>query len=728
MAVITPYTERVNPQGQVGGQASPNAFGAQVGSALQNIGGSMMGYAETLYRNEAEADVTNVHVEMAKKRAEWQQKLNQMANETKPGDDTFMQRVMTGIQGDFDAFGQSVKTRAGEQTFARMAANMTSMFGQEAAGIQSRLDGEFAKNQYVTMSKSLGTVAAQDHTQWKSLVDQGLNAINDPNGRFARIPEPTREAFRRSIEEEIKYDAAKGFARRFPNAVLGTTPTELRQSLQQVVAQQPRPGLPPNLNAPLVKPYDETNIESRARKVDAPSEFDGFFMQAGALYNLDWRELKMRAVVESNLNPKASSGQAYGIMQLTPETAKRLGVQLPDANATEVPVNLTQASIFAAAKLISEYRTKANGDMSQVDMMYYGGEGGTAWGPNTKQYAANMAALRQRVGLGSAKPPEAFAPTQVAMAGDGQDWKKPTTGIDFIDSLPADKFFSILTEAEQYQRAYDTQSERARIEAERQKKKEQDAVMTGYLARVINPTQENGGALSETEIVQNNVLDWQQKQHMIDYSIRRTRELASMAEPKSNPAEVRRLLLDIHAADDDPVKSYNMDPVMESYRKGYISTPEMQMLRREVEQLRDGTTSGFQKQVQNARNAVNTALTRSIMGQAQPEVAADASYRFMMDMEQQIAAYRKENKDPRALLDPNAREYLLKPERIQSFMQGSSQALGDNATKAAGAEARTENREAVSGYSIGKIYTVNGKQMIYMGGPLNVRSSWQEAR
>ena len=670
MAVINTYEDRVAAQGGLNTRADGAAFGANVGAAVQGLGGEVMNYGQTLYQNEVQNDVTNVHVEMAKKRAKWQQKLTDMANQTQPGDETFVPRLQQGLQSDFQNLSQSFKTREGQQTFAKMSADMSSMFMQEAVGIQSRLSGEFAKNQYNSMSNSLGSVAAQDHTQWESLVNQGKAAIDDPNGRFAKVPEATREAFKQSLEEQLKYDAAKGFARRYPNAVLGSVPSELRQSVQQAAANQPRPGLPPDLKAPVVKPYDQATIDSRAKLVNQPSQYDRLFQEAAQLYNLDWRELKMRAVVESGLNPNAKSSQgATGIMQMVPATAQQLGVDPSDP----------KAAIFAGAKLIADYRTKANGDMAKVDMMYYGGENGSGWGANTKQYAANLAALRQSVGLGSSVPPEAFAENAVMQVAASQDWKKPSTGIGFIDSLPADKFFTILTEAEHYQRAYDTQSERARIEREHEEKKAQQATMNGFLSRVIDP--QANGALDEQEIIRNPTLTWEQKQHMIDYKIRRTRELAAMAESKSNPAEVRRLMLLVHAADDDPAKTYNMDPVMDAYKMGNISTPEMQMLRKEVEQLRDGNTNGFAKDVNNARNVVFTALTRSILGQAQPEVAADAAYRFNADMEKQIETYRKQNKDPRVLLDPTSRDYLLKPERIQSFMQNGRAAVSEAATK-----------------------------------------------
>lgn len=663
MPEIQTYDERVLPQGQIEARATPNDFGAQVGDAIQGLGQSVARYQEVRHQNEVAEDVTKVHVEMAKVRARWQQELQDRENAAEPGDQTFAPKLMDDISKQMAQTGGQFTTRQGQQLFSRMSSDMSSMFGQEAIGAQGRLSGLAAKNRFTDLANSLGAAAAQDHTQWESLVKQAHAAVDDQNGIFGRVPRPVREQFKQTLEEQIKFDAARGFARRYPNAVLGSVPPELRTQVQQAVAtpEQTRPGLPPDLGANRVKPYSQQQVSGLAGKVNTPSPYDKMFQEAAQRYNLDWRELKLRSAAESGFNPAARSDQgAVGIMQFMPETARALGID---------PGN-PQEAIFGAAKLLADYRTKAGGDMAKVDMMYYGGESGKGWGPNTRQYAANLAAARQAVGLGSQVAPESFAPTpEAVLASSGQDPAKSRTGIGFIDSLPADKFFHILTEAEHYQRAYDSQGERARLEKDRLEKEQQNKVMDGFLQRIVDPTASQGGEVAEQEIITSPVLKWDQKQHMVQYKLARARELAAGAEAKTNPVEVRNLMLQIHAADNDPSKTYNIDPVMDAYRLGRISTPEMRMLRTEVEQMRDGNGSSFGKRVQQAREVVYQGLTRSIIGQAQPEVAIDAAYRFNADLEAKVAALRKDGKDPSTLLDPASRDYLLRPERIQGFMQ-----------------------------------------------------------
>lgn len=678
MAEIRPYTSQIVAQGA---RADGNDFGAQIGAGLQNIGQGLGEVGTALYQQESNDEVTQAHVMAAQQRAKWQQELTDRANSADPSDKEFATRMSNDItQSQQDLAGQ-FKTRAGQQTFAKLSADMASMFGQEAVGVQSRLAGEDAKNKYTSSMASLGQIAAQDHTQWESLLKQAHSTIDT----FTQVPQTTRDQLKEAAREKILYDTALGFARRYPDAVLGSVPKEIKSVVQQVQANGGKPptppGLPPNLNADFVKPYDQGRIDQVARRVDTPSPYDAYFEEAGRLYNIDPRELKLRAVVESSLDPRAvSQAGAKGLMQFTDATAAKYGLTNPQD---------PRESIMAGAKMMAEYKKKAGGDMATVDKMYYGGEGGTAWGPNTNQYAANLAAVRNSLNLGTPVQPAAFVAPPAVQAGDRTDWKKPTTGISFIDQLPADKFFDVLSKAEHYQRAQDTAMERDRMERDRQVREQQESVMKSMYARIIAPTPENGGPLSEREILDNTGLKFEQQQHMIQTKMARERELSANAEAKTNPAEVRRLMLEIHAADNDPRKTYNADDVMESYKAGRISTNEMMVLRKEVEQLRDGNTSGFQKDVQNARNAVYTSLTRSIIGQAQPEVAADAAYRFNADMERQIADLRKQNKDPRVLLDPNSRDYLLRPERIQSFMPGGSQSVSQAASARAAQEAKS---------------------------------------
>lgn len=677
MAEVKSYTDSILPQGQLNAQASPEEFGAGVGQAIKGFGQAIRGYEQAVYENDVRNDVTSVHVNMAKKRAEWQQRITDMANNAPPGDTTFQVRVMEEAQRDLESLAGGLKTQQGKQTLAVSVANMVGMFGQEAAGLQARMNGEFAKNQYVELSDNLSSIAAKDHTQFDNLVVQGISAIDDPNGRFALVPESTREAFRQSITQEISLAAAKGFARKYPNAVLGNVAPELRSSLQIAVANSPTPGVPPDLGADKVKPYNPAQISGIAKQVAQPSPYDDMFKDAARLYNLDWRELKMRAVAESGLNPTAVSSQnAGGIMQMTPETAAKLGVDRNDPSE----------AIFGAAKLIAGYRAKANGDMVKVDMMYYGGESGTEWGANTKQYAANLSAVRGLTGLGSGASPEQFAPTPEMLVAANMGSQPTKTGYSFIDGLPGDKMLSVLTEAEHYQRAHDTLAERSYVEAKKQRQQIAEAALDRYTQRVLNPSPENGGPVNEIEIAGDTRLDSGEKQHMMAYINQYTRERQSGQEAKSNPENVRGLMLRIYAADNDPDKLYDPTPLRQALAQRQITTAEFGQLNRELNEMKSSSTNGFRKDVNNIMGVVERSLQQNMDMQMLERTSlgatANAVYQFKNDLENQITAFRAQNKDPRVLLDPTSPEYVLKPGRLNKFVPDYKKMVGDAAAKA----------------------------------------------
>lgn len=152
-----------------------------------------------------------------------------------------------------------------------------------------------------------------------------------------------------------------------------------------------------NFSADMVKPYTPQRIQQIAQQVSAPSPYDDMFKAAAQKYGVDWRELKMRAAVESGMRadavgPATANGQSIGLMQVEKGNAARAGFD---------PRN-PQASIDWSAQQLASYARAADGDQSIVDKTYYGGQNRKEWGKNTNQYAANLAAVRAAMGNQSA--------------------------------------------------------------------------------------------------------------------------------------------------------------------------------------------------------------------------------------------------------------------------------------------------------------------------------------
>lgn len=155
---------------------------------------------------------------------------------------------------------------------------------------------------------------------------------------------------------------------------------------QQGIGTPPASGAPiaKDLGAPTVPAYLPDQIQNIVKQVQAPSQYDALFQKYGQMYNVSPTELKLRAVAESGLKSDATSSQgAQGLMQITPDTAARLGI---DATKPE-------QAIMGAAKLMSQAGGTFGSDMTAVDRTYYGGNA-TAKGPNTDQYVENLRAVR----------------------------------------------------------------------------------------------------------------------------------------------------------------------------------------------------------------------------------------------------------------------------------------------------------------------------------------------
>ena len=157
-------------------------------------------------------------------------------------------------------------------------------------------------------------------------------------------------------------------------------------------------GTPKDMGADTVKPYSAKQVSDMQALVAKPSQFDPLFEKAHAAYpDVAVSDLKLHAAAESSMNPNAvfkdKDGNiiSQGLMGIATSNNSKLGVTDP-TNAEQ--------SIMAAAKLMHENGATTTKD---ADLQYYGGKNGQ--GPNSQQYAENLAAVRGSGTSGSTPPP-----------------------------------------------------------------------------------------------------------------------------------------------------------------------------------------------------------------------------------------------------------------------------------------------------------------------------------
>ena len=198
------------------------AFGDQVGGRRANAGdfgmpgiegvADKVGAAFSVIQDNADrANVSDVHAKMAQARAEWTVALQERAQGMQPGDTTFLPKFDADLQKYLGETEQNIVTsRAGQMAFQKAAADMRAHLFVSAGEYQAKAVGAKAVQDFGTYVDANTRTAITDPTQYDALLKQTRDAINDPNGLYAKVPGPQRAALLKKAEEDLTYGAAKG--------------------------------------------------------------------------------------------------------------------------------------------------------------------------------------------------------------------------------------------------------------------------------------------------------------------------------------------------------------------------------------------------------------------------------------------------------------------------------------------------------------------------------------
>ena len=321
------------------------------------------------------------------------------------------------FDGAVAAIGDGLQNQQQKQMFQQRAAIASGQFQSSLMQHQAQQTTVFANDtDNATIKNGLSAIAANPYDQVRydtemMNVSASLAAKFQRNGYSAPMADQERKSITSAAlasrvggmmldnplkasafyhDHELDFDPSTRLS--LGSQLKTTTDAQTSRAdgltAYQTAIAKPAPGpLPPDMGADTVKPYDAGTINNLVAAVKAPSQYDAIIKDAATQYNVSPTELKLRMMAESGGNAGAASSQgAGGLMQLTPETATALGV---------TDRNDPKQSIMAGAKLMAQYGGTVGGDMSKVDQMYYGP--GTPNGPNTKQYVANLASVRQQL-------------------------------------------------------------------------------------------------------------------------------------------------------------------------------------------------------------------------------------------------------------------------------------------------------------------------------------------
>lgn len=154
---------------------------------------------------------------------------------------------------------------------------------------------------------------------------------------------------------------------------------------------------------------------------------------------------------------------------------------------------------------------------------------------------------------------------------------------------------------------------------------------------------------------------------------------------RADPKIMSELFLRIHAPDGDPNKITSVQQLVPFFdrtgRTGY------DWLKKTLDEQGSAGGKSWSADVEMVRRKGEAMITRSILGSVQPDVAEEAAYRFTIDMRKKIDEYQKafqagdKTKDPRLLLTPGTKDYLLDPAKVATYMTPPDQAVAAEAAK-----------------------------------------------
>lgn len=392
---IDPYEREVSAAGSVNGRPANAAdFGGEIGQGLSAVGAGLADVGTAVNRVEEDQGRIWASTAVSQKELQLKQQMEEQVNSMDPTAQDYPARIAALSQQTQDQVKQA-QTDLMEQAPGRFAKRFVSYhmasaglrLNEQAMAVQSKLNADYTKDLVQTGVKADSDLLAgsPDNDTYTRLVQKQHDSI----ASLTTIPPQVKAALMRDSEHTYAMVQAASVVSRDPQSFLQLVNAQGGQTTTSGAVRGQVPTIQ-NFNADFVKPYSNDQVKALAAKVQAPNQYDDIFKQAGKKYGVDWQELKMRAAVESGFNPNANSGQAQGLMQLSPAKASELGVN---------PMDPAQA-VDGAARLLSQYQQTAGGDRSAIDKMYYGGESVASWGPNTKQYAANLLAVRAAMGSG----------------------------------------------------------------------------------------------------------------------------------------------------------------------------------------------------------------------------------------------------------------------------------------------------------------------------------------
>ena len=205
MPRIREFTAETLAGGFIGGRAATGSdFSDSTG--LRQLAGAAGAVQEQLDRD----DVTNVRVQMAKTRAEWDVKFRERAIAADPNDKEFASRFVQEFSDSVGEGRAGVQTRAGRQAYDLLAGEITGHFTEKAGTYQLQLAGVKARQDWEVSQRAYATSVTTDPTSYLTVRDQALAELRDRDGQYGRLDAKTRGDLEIAMRDTLAKSYANG--------------------------------------------------------------------------------------------------------------------------------------------------------------------------------------------------------------------------------------------------------------------------------------------------------------------------------------------------------------------------------------------------------------------------------------------------------------------------------------------------------------------------------------
>ena len=641
MPKLLPYTQSVPleiGQGAVGGgrQISADAMGAGLGRAAVGLGDAML-RAGAMYGSQAdEMEAEDLRVQLAQQQAEWTQEYVTRQAQAEPGDMQFAEKFTGDMTRRLDAIREGIQSKKALAAFDSQASAMVGHFGAKAMEFQIGLAGEKARIDWTTMEDAYARAVYNDPTQYGFALTQARQALDDPEGRFARLSPEHRMKFQASLEGRLGYAAMSGLAQTNPEFVLARLrPEELDK-------------------------FKTTNRIARATATGQTfQEASRFVLAQEGGYNP--HDGKSGAPVNFGINQRANPD--IDVARLTPEKATEIlkdrywnavgADQLPPTLATVAFDTAVNMGVGAAKKLLDQ----SGGDVDRLLDLRRQRYREIARDPAQAQYLpwwlsrvdalqAKVAAMDAAGLMSPSEAPGRPGPLRMGMAAfDGLTWEQQSR---------------IVAEAEQGVRANMIRDEQRDKLAQAARQAQLKAVQDDFLARML-PGAENPLTVDD---VRNSPLEpfgSGSKEWFYDAI-----QKQGHADAKTDPIVFNTLFESIHLPADDPRSVKDEDQLLPWLGKG-LAFDDLNRLRGELQGKKTAAGAVENDLKQQAFRMAYDVLAKPdrLTGVPDPD-GAKLNYQFRVMFQDEYDRLRKDGKPAVQLLDPRSPDYL--PGRLMGML------------------------------------------------------------